>query len=90
MNPKELVRKERITEYLDNIERQIEDIRSISVPSKTFFLEKKNTIRIKAIKLSKIFLNNLESASEGNIELASLKTKKSPFASGTTRAKGDS
>jgi len=32
MNPKELVRKERIIEYLDNIERQLEDIKSIPVP----------------------------------------------------------
>lgn len=52
MNPKEFVRKERIIEYLDNIERQIEDIRSIPVPGKSFFLEKKNTIQIKAIKYS--------------------------------------
>jgi uncharacterized protein YutE (UPF0331/DUF86 family) len=52
MKSKELVRKERILEYLDNIKKQIEDIRSISVPSKDFFLEKTNTIQTKAIKYS--------------------------------------
>ena len=40
MKPAKLVRKERILEYLDNINRQIEDIKSIPVPSKEFFLEK--------------------------------------------------
>ncbi|MGQ9674017.1 MAG: DUF86 domain-containing protein [Candidatus Aminicenantales bacterium] len=49
---KELIRKERIIEYLENIERQIEDIQSISVPNKAFFLERKNVIKIKAIKYS--------------------------------------
>jgi uncharacterized protein YutE (UPF0331/DUF86 family) len=52
MNPKELVRKDRIIEYLDNIERQIEDIKSIPVVNKDFFLDKKNTIQIKAVKYS--------------------------------------
>ena len=52
MNPKELVRKDRIIEYLDNIERQIEDIKSIPVPNKDFFLDRKNTIQIKAVKYS--------------------------------------
>jgi uncharacterized protein YutE (UPF0331/DUF86 family) len=47
-----LVRKERILEYLDNMMRQTEDIRSIPVPSKEFFLEKEKTIQIKAIKYS--------------------------------------
>ena len=50
MNPKELVRKERIIEYLDNIERQVEDIKSIPVPNKDFFLDRKNTVQIKAVK----------------------------------------
>jgi uncharacterized protein YutE (UPF0331/DUF86 family) len=49
---KALVRKDRIIEYLGNIQRQIEDIRSIPVPSKDFFLDKKNSIQIKAIKYS--------------------------------------
>jgi len=52
MNPKELVRKDRIIEYLDNIERQVEDIKSIPVLNKDFFLDRKNTIQIKAVKYS--------------------------------------
>jgi uncharacterized protein YutE (UPF0331/DUF86 family) len=52
MKSKELVRKGRMLEYLDNIKKQIEDIKSISVPSKDFFLEKLNTIQTKAIKYS--------------------------------------
>jgi len=52
MNSKELVRKDRVIQYLDNIERQIEDIRSISVPNKDFFLQTQNSIQIKAIKYS--------------------------------------
>src|SRR4030042_5320955 len=44
--------KDRIIEYLDNIEKQIEDIKSIPVSSKGFFLDKKNSIQIKAIKYS--------------------------------------
>lgn len=52
MDGKNLIRKDRILEYLGNIERQIEDIKSISVPNKDFFLERKNSIQIKAIKYS--------------------------------------
>ncbi|NWF92351.1 MAG: DUF86 domain-containing protein [Syntrophaceae bacterium] len=52
MNPKELVRKDRIIQYLDNIERQIEDIRAIPVADKDFFLDRKNSIQIKAVKYS--------------------------------------
>jgi uncharacterized protein YutE (UPF0331/DUF86 family) len=52
MNPKELVRKDRIVQYLDNIERQIEDIESIPVSNKDFFLDRKNTVQIKALKYS--------------------------------------
>lgn len=52
MKQKELVRKDRIIEYLDNIERQIGDIKSIPVSSKDFFLDKKNSIPIKAVKYS--------------------------------------
>jgi uncharacterized protein YutE (UPF0331/DUF86 family) len=52
MKAKELLRKERIVEYLDNIERQLKDIRSIPVPDKDFFLKKENSIQIKAIKYS--------------------------------------
>ncbi|MBM4351911.1 MAG: DUF86 domain-containing protein [Deltaproteobacteria bacterium] len=52
MTPATLVRKERILEYLDNMMRQVEDIKSIPVPSKSFFLEKDKVIQIKAIKYS--------------------------------------
>jgi len=44
--------KERILEYLDNMMRQVEDIKSVPVTSKEFFLEKDKTISIKAIKYS--------------------------------------
>lgn len=46
------LRKEQILEYLDNMLRQVEDIRSIPVASHEFFLKKENTIPIKAIKFS--------------------------------------
>jgi uncharacterized protein YutE (UPF0331/DUF86 family) len=52
MTSMKLVRKDRILEYLDNMMRQVEDIRSIPVPDKEFFLQKENTIPIKAIKYS--------------------------------------
>ncbi len=52
MKSKGLIRKERIIEYLDNIERQLKDIRSIPIPDKDFFLNRENSIQIKAIKYS--------------------------------------
>jgi len=52
MGPKELIRKDRIIEYLDNIERQTKDLQSIPVSGKDFFLDNKNSIQIKAIKYS--------------------------------------
>ena len=52
MEQKELVRKDRIIQYLDNIKRQIEDIKSIPVTNKDFFLDRGNSIQIKAIKYS--------------------------------------
>src|SRR4030042_3805485 len=52
MKSKELIRKERIIEYLENIERQLKDIRSIPIPGKDFFLNRENSIQIKAIKYS--------------------------------------
>jgi len=52
MKVKGLIRKERILEYLDNIQRQIKDIRSIPNGGKDFFLNRKNSIQIKAIKYS--------------------------------------
>lgn len=52
MKTKELIRKDRILEYLDNIERQVKDLRSIPIQSKDFFLKRENSIPIKAIKYS--------------------------------------
>ena len=52
MKPEKLLRKERILEYLDNLMRQIQDIQSIPVPDKEFFLRKDKIIPIKAIKYS--------------------------------------
>jgi len=52
MEQKDLVRKERIIEYLDNIQRQLKDIQSIPVSNKDFFLDRQNNIQIKAIKYS--------------------------------------
>ena len=52
MKSKELIRTERIIEYLDNIERQLKDIRSIPILGKDFFLNRGNSIQIKAIKYS--------------------------------------
>lgn len=52
MKSKGLIRKERIIEYLDNIERQIKDIRSIPIPGKDYFLNRENSIQIKSIKYS--------------------------------------
>ncbi|OGP78600.1 MAG: hypothetical protein A2V86_01685 [Deltaproteobacteria bacterium RBG_16_49_23] len=52
MKSKGLIRRERIIEYLDNIERQLKDIRSIPISSKDFFLNRENSIQIKAIKYS--------------------------------------
>lgn len=52
MKPKELIRKGRIIEYLNNIERQVKDIEGIPVSGKDFFLDNKNSIQIKAIKYS--------------------------------------
>ena len=44
MKSKGLIRKERIIEYLDNIERQLKDIRSIPIPGKDFFLNRENSM----------------------------------------------
>src|SRR4030042_6854063 len=52
MEQKDLVRKERIIEYLDNIQRQLRDIQLIPVSNKDFFLDRENNIQIKAIKYS--------------------------------------
>jgi len=52
MKVKDLIRKDRILEFLNNIDKQIEDIRSIPISDKEFFLDRKNSIQIKAIKYS--------------------------------------
>ena len=52
MTPPKLVRKDRILEYLDNMIRQLEDIQSIPVPDREFFLQRDKIIEIKAIKYS--------------------------------------
>jgi hypothetical protein len=44
MEAKDLIRKDRILEYLDNIERQIRDLASIPASGKEFFLDRKNSI----------------------------------------------
>ncbi len=49
MNQTKLIRKDRMVEYLNNIERQIQDIKSIPVANKEFFLDKKNSILIKIL-----------------------------------------
>ncbi|MCD6094079.1 MAG: DUF86 domain-containing protein [Candidatus Omnitrophica bacterium] len=46
------VRKERIKEYLENINRQVEDLKNFSVPDKEFFQQRANVERTKAIKYS--------------------------------------
>lgn len=52
MEPKDLIRKDRIVEYLDNIDRQLRDLTSIPVSGMEFFLDRKNSIEVKAIKYS--------------------------------------
>jgi len=52
MTPATPVREDRILAYLDNMMRQVDDIRSVPVPGKEFFLERDKTIPIKAIKYS--------------------------------------
>lgn len=52
MESKEFIRKDRVIQYLDNIDRQIRDIKTIPVSSKDFFLDNRNSIQIKAIKYS--------------------------------------
>ena len=45
-----IVRKERILEYLDNLQRQLSDLEVMKVPGPDFFLDRKNFERTKAIK----------------------------------------
>lgn len=44
------LRKERILEYLENLQRQLSDLEALKVPEPTFFLDRKNFERTKAIK----------------------------------------
>ena len=41
MNHKKLIRRDRMIEYLNNIQRQIQDIKSIPVANKEVFLDMK-------------------------------------------------
>lgn len=49
---RDLVRKERILLYLENMDRQLEDIKSLPVSGPDFFMDRKNAIQVKAIKYS--------------------------------------
>lgn len=51
MKGKELIRKDRITEYIDIIQRQLNDIKSIPVNDKDFFLKRENSIQIKLLDI---------------------------------------
>ena len=45
-----ILRKERLLEYLDNLQRQLSDLEALKVPGPDFFLDRKNFERTKAIK----------------------------------------
>jgi len=45
-----VLRKERILEYLDNLQRQLSDLEVMKVPGPDFFLNRNNFERTKAIK----------------------------------------
>ncbi|MFP3870175.1 MAG: DUF86 domain-containing protein [Syntrophobacteria bacterium] len=49
---KRYVRKERILDYLENIQRQLDDLHQMPVDGPEFFLDRSNFERIKAIKYS--------------------------------------
>lgn len=49
---KRLIRKDRILEYIENLKRQFEDLKKLSVPDARFFTDRKNFERTKAIKYS--------------------------------------
>jgi uncharacterized protein YutE (UPF0331/DUF86 family) len=44
------LRKERVLQYLDNLQRQLSDLEAMKVPGPNFFLDRKNFERTKAIK----------------------------------------
>ncbi len=45
-----ILRKERVLEYLDNLQRQLSDLEAMKVGGPDFFLDRKNFERTKAIK----------------------------------------
>lgn len=45
-----VLRKERILEYLDNLDRQLSDLKAMEVEDADFFMNRKNFERTKAIK----------------------------------------
>lgn len=45
-----ILRKERVLEYLDNLQRQLSDLEALKVSGPDFFLDRKNFERTKAIK----------------------------------------
>ena len=45
-----MLRKERVLEYLDNLQRQLSDLETMKVAGPDFFLDRKNFERTKAIK----------------------------------------
>lgn len=49
---KRYVKEERIKEYMENIQRQLDDLKSYQSKDKGFFLDRKNIMEIKAIKFS--------------------------------------
>jgi uncharacterized protein YutE (UPF0331/DUF86 family) len=49
---KKYVRIDRIKEYMENIQRQLDDLRPYQSKDKKFFLNRKNIMEIKAIKFS--------------------------------------
>ncbi len=51
-NKKQYIRKDRIEEYMKNIERQLDDLVPYQSNDKEFFLDKNNTKEIKVIKFS--------------------------------------
>lgn len=49
---RQYVRADRIKEYMENMERQLEDLTPYQSKNKEFFLDIKNTMEIKAVKFS--------------------------------------
>lgn len=49
---KRYVREDRIKEYMENIQRQLDDLKPYQCKDKEFFLDRKNIMEIKAVKFS--------------------------------------